>query len=388
MNDFLPLAHRRVVDLTASLAGPACTQLLAALGAEVVKVEPLEGDHARDWGPPFVGDEGALFFAANAGKRSIALDLGDPRGLDIVLRLTGRADVFVQSLRPGLAEARGLGPDALRERNPTLVYCSIGAYGTKGPLADRPGYDPLMQAATGIMSVTGEPGGPAVRVGVSLVDFATGQWATIGILAALLRGGGAVIDTSLYETSLALLAGHIAGYEATGEVPLRHGSAFPLIAPYEVFPTSDGALMISAGSDALYERLRNALGLREDDRFTRNSDRVRNRRELVGVLSGVLRTRTTEEWETILAEAGVPASPVRDVGEAAAHAQTQALGILQQLGGGTTVAPPLSVDGEHLRHHEAPPAAGADTAEILLELGFREDEISSLADERVVSLGG
>jgi crotonobetainyl-CoA:carnitine CoA-transferase CaiB-like acyl-CoA transferase len=385
MTDFLPLAGKRVVDLTASLAGPSCTQLLAALGADVIKVEPLEGDHARAWGPPFVGEDGALFFAANAGKRSIAIDL--ERGLDIVLRLAARADVFVQSLRPGLAEARGLGAEALQARNPTLVYCSIGAYGSVGPLSDRPGYDPLMQAASGIMSVTGDPQAEPVRVGVSLIDFATGQWATIGILSALLRGGGAVIDTSLYETSLALLAGHVAGHAAEGDVPTRHGTAFPLIAPYEVFPTQDGSLMIAAGSDALWARLRGALGLRDDDRFRTNPDRVRNRRELSGFVSGVLRTRTTDEWEAVLAEAGVPASPVRDVGEAAAHPQTAALGILQQLGAGTTVAAPLSVDGGRVRHREAPPAPGADTADVLRELGYGESEIDALTADGVVSRG-
>jgi crotonobetainyl-CoA:carnitine CoA-transferase CaiB-like acyl-CoA transferase len=201
-----------------------------------------------------------------------------------------------------------------------------------------------------------------VRSGVSLIDFATGQWAAIGILAALLEraqtGVGRTIDTSLYETSLAMLSTQLAGFAATGEVPGRHGSAFPLIAPYEVFPTSDASLMIVAGSDGLYERLRGALDLPDDARFRTNPDRVRNRAELVALLSERLRTRTTAEWEAELAAAGVPASPVRDVGEAFAHAQTQALGILQELGEGTTVSPPLSVDGQRLRHRSPPPALG------------------------------
>ncbi|MES1248245.1 MAG: CoA transferase, partial [Actinomycetota bacterium] len=228
---FLPLAGRRVVDVTSSLAGPSCTQLLAALGAEVTKVEPHEGDHARSWGPPFVGGDGALWFAANAGKRSVVLDLGRDR--DELLQLVDEADVFVQSLRPGLAERHGLDAATLRARRPSLIHVSIGAY------ADRPGYDPLVQAASGIMSVTGEADRPPVRVGVSLIDFATGQWAAIGILSALLRGGGATVECSLYETALALLAGHIAG----GGESARHGTAFPLIAPYEVFADD---LMIAA----------------------------------------------------------------------------------------------------------------------------------------------
>jgi formyl-CoA transferase/CoA:oxalate CoA-transferase len=357
---FAPLKGIRVVDVTASLAGPSCTQLLAALGADVVKVEPREGDHARAWGPPFVDGDGVLFFAANAGKRSLAVDLAED--IDVVLALVDEADVFVQSLRPGLAERRGLGADALRARNARLVYCTIGAYGATGPLADRPGYDPLMQAASGLMSVTGEPDGPPVRAGVSLIDFATGQWAAIGILAALLErdrtGVGRTIDTSLYETSLALLSSQLAAYAATGEAPGRHGSAFPLIAPYEVFPTSDGALMIVAGSDGLYDRLRGALGLPDDERFRTNPERVRHRAELAALLSDRLRTRTSAEWEAELTAAGVPSSPLRDVGEAFEHEQTRALGILQRLGEGTTVSPPLSVDGERLRHRSPPPRLG------------------------------
>jgi crotonobetainyl-CoA:carnitine CoA-transferase CaiB-like acyl-CoA transferase len=361
---FAPLAGIRVVDVTASLAGPTCTQLLAALGAEVVKVEPPEGDHARSWGPPFVDGMGALFFAANAGKRSVLLDLREDR--DALLELVDGADVLVLSLRPGLAEARGLDAETLRARNPRLVHCTIGAYGRGGPLSDRPGYDPLIQAAAGIMSVTGEPDGPPVRVGVSLVDFATGQWAAIGILAALLErerdGAGRTIDTSLYETALYAMSSLITAQAASGETPGRHGSAFPLIAPYELFPTSDGALMISAGSDALWARLRDALGLPDDERFRTNPERVRNREELREAISAALRARTSEEWEAVLSEAGVPVSPVRDVAEVVSDAQTRALGILQELGSGTTVAPPLRFDGERPLYSGPPPELGQGPA--------------------------
>ena len=335
------LAGRRVVDVTSSLAGPYCAQLLAALGAEVVKVEPPDGDHARAWGPPFVGDDGALWFAANAGKRSMTLDLA--RDHDELLARVDDADVVVQSLRPGLAERRGLDAATLRARKPSLVHVSIGAY------ADRPGYDPLVQAASGIMSVTGEPDRPPVRVGVSLIDFATGQWAAIGVLAALLRGGGATIEVSLWETALALLAGHIAG----GGESQRYGTAFPLIAPYEVFA---GDLMIAAGSDALWQRLRGALGLDDDPRFRTNPDRVRNREALRAAIEAALRARPTDEWERVLVEAGVPAARVRTVREAMDDPVTHATGILQPLGAGITVAPPLRIDGERPLHRSPPPA--------------------------------
>jgi crotonobetainyl-CoA:carnitine CoA-transferase CaiB-like acyl-CoA transferase len=338
------LRGMRVVDVTASLAGPYCTQLLAALGADVVKVEPPGGDHARAWGPPFVGGDGALWFAANAGKRSIVLDL--TRDRDRVLELVDDADVFVQSLRPGLAEDRGIDARTLRARKPGLVHVSIGAYG------DRPGYDPLLQAASGIMSVTGEADAAPVRVGVSLIDFATGQWAAIGVLAAVLRGGGATIETSLYETALALLAGHIAGAAASGETPGRHGSAFPLIAPYEVFGDD---LMIAAGSDALWERLRCVLQLPDDPRFRTNPDRVANRGALRAAIEQALAGRPTADWEQALVDAGVPAARVRTVTEAMADEQTHALDILQQLGAGTTVAPPLRIDGERPAYPSPPP---------------------------------
>jgi crotonobetainyl-CoA:carnitine CoA-transferase CaiB-like acyl-CoA transferase len=348
----------RVLDVTSSLAGPTCAQLLASLGADVLKVEPPGGDHARAWGPPFVNGEGAMFLAANAGKRSLVLDLGTTEGRDELLRLADESHVLVQSLRPGAAAARGFGADVVRARNPRLVYCSVGAYGAAGPLRDRPGYDPLLQAAAGIMSVTGMPDGPPVRVGVSLVDLATGLWAAFGIVAALLRGEGCTIEVSLYETALWLLSYQLVGYLGSGHVPGRHGSAFPQIAPYQVFATRDGELMIVAGNDKLFRALCGVLGLEPEARFATNPERVALRAELAGWIEERTRTWASEELLDALVAAGVPASPVLDVGEAAEHPQTQALGILQQLGGFTTVAQPISFDGERLRHRAPPPGLG------------------------------
>ena len=385
---FQPLAGRRVLDVTTSYAGPYCTQILAALGAEVIKVEPPAGDFTRSWGPPFWDGWGTLFLAANAGKRSAAVALGDPRGRDAVLRLAERSDVFVQSLRPGLAERRGLGPDDLRARNPDLVYCTIGSYGQAGPLRDLPGYDPMMQATAGIVSVTGEADRPGVRVGVSLIDQGTGQWAAIGILAALLAGGSRTIDVSLFETAVAYLPYQIIGYLGTGEVAGRHGTAFPLIAPYEIFRAADGELMIAAANDRLFGLLCEALDLplATDPRFAANPDRVRNRDELARLVNERLATAPVETWLERLGSAGVPAARVHDVGQVVELEQTRALGLIQQLGGFEVVAPPLSVDGERALHRGPPPELGAHTRDVLAEAGYAGAEIDALAADGVIRI--
>ena len=392
---FLPLGDVRVLDLTSSLAGPYCTEILAAFGADVVKVEhPQRGDEARAWGPPFFPGGSALFFAANAGKRSLALDLKAPAGREALLRLVDGADVLLQSMRPGAAERLGLGPAAVRARNPRLVYCSIGAYGRSGPLRDLPGYDPLMQAHAGLISVTGEPDRPGVRVGASVVDQTTGMWAALAILAALRErdatGRGREVDVALYETALALVGYHLVEALATGRPPGRHGTAFPLIVPYEVFATADGELMIAAANDGLFARLCAALGLpdlADDARFATNPLRVRHRAELIPRLERRLAEEPSATWVERLRAAGVPVAPVQDLVEVAEDEQTRALGILHELGGMTAVGPPLVVDDDRVPFRLPPPLLGEHSADVLREGGYADEDIAALAATGVVRLG-
>ncbi len=396
---FLPLAGARVIDVTTSIAGPYCAEILGALGADVVKVErPDTGDDGRAWGPPFWNGESAMFLAVNAGKRSLAVSLSDSRGREAVLRLVDRADVFVQSLRPGLADRLGLGADELRRRNPRLVHCSVGAYGRVGPLASEPGYDALMQAAGGLISMTGEPGRPGVRVGSSLIDMGTGMWSALGVIAALLErertGEGSVVDTSLYETALGYIGYHLVGYLADGTVPRGQGTGFPMVAPYQVFPTRDGELMVAGGNDRLFVALCEVLGLAElvaDERFRTNPDRVRNRDELVAIVSARLRERDSTEWQELLTAAGVPVAPVADVADIVDAPQTKALGILQPLEHEgipelRLPALPVSFDGERATFRSAPPAVGAHTQELLVEAGYAADEIAALEADGVIRI--
>ena len=387
---FEPMRGIRVVDLTSSLAGPTCTEILAAFGAEVIKVEhPGRGDEARAWGPRFFDGGSVMFFAANRSKRSVALDLKDERGKEALLRLVDGADVFAQSMRAGTAESLGLGADALRARNPQLVYCSIGAFGRSGPLAGQPGYDPLLQAFAGLISITGEPERPGVRIGASVIDIGTGVWAALGIVAALYErtstGRGREVDVTLLDTALSLVAYQLTATLRTGDAPGRFGTAFPLIAPYEVFETADGALMIAAANDRLFSELCERIGLpglAGDPRFATNPDRLANRAELLPPIREKLAARPSAEWLRILE--GIPAAPVQNLFEVAQHEQIRAVGMIGEVDGVETVGVPLQIDGERIAHDAGPPTLGRHSVDVLTELGYSETEIATLVAEGVV----
>jgi crotonobetainyl-CoA:carnitine CoA-transferase CaiB-like acyl-CoA transferase len=387
----LALAGLRVVDVTTSLAGPYCTELLGALGADVIKIEqPDHGDDTRVWGPPFWDGEGVLFLAANANKRSVALRLSHSAAREALLRLVDQADICVVGLRPGLAEARGLDASSLCARNSRLVHVTIGAYGRGGPLAPLAGYDPLMQAETGLMSITGEPDRGGARVGTSLIDFTTGLWALIGILLALSErertGHGAAIDVSLYETGLALVPYQLMGYLATGEIPTAQGSGFALVAPYQTFATSDGEIMIAAANDRHFALLCDAVGrpaLASDPRFASNPERVRHRAELAAILGEMLGAQGSKHWLERLRAVGVPTAPVQTIADVANAEQTHALEMLQRLSHQSIpdfaeIAAPLTISGRRVLHRTPPPRLGADTRAVLRELGYSDREIGEL----------
>jgi crotonobetainyl-CoA:carnitine CoA-transferase CaiB-like acyl-CoA transferase len=395
---FDPLAGVRVLDVTTSLAGPYATLILGALGADVVKVEhPQRGDDTRAWGPPFWNDESVTYLAANASKRSLAVDLKHADGLEAVLRVAADCDVFVQNLRPGLAERIGLGFDAIRKRRPDVVYCAIGAFGKEGPLREQPGYDPLMQAAGGIMSVTGEQGRQPVRAGVSVVDQGTGMWAVIGILAALrareLGAPAQLIDLSLYETAVNWLPYQLAGYLGSDRVPRAMGTALGIISPYQAFEASDSWVMLAAGNDRQFASLCATLGVPEiaaDERFLTNPDRVANRDALSGIIAERFREHAAATWLERLAAANVPAAPVQDVAQVAAYEQTASLDLLQpvahpEIDDLRLVRLPISVNDERAAHRTPPPALGEHSAEILAEAGYGAAEIEALRTDGVIA---
>lgn len=377
-------AGLRVLELTTTIAGPFCAMILGDLGADVVKVErPGRGDDARSM-PPHVAGESAVFHSVNRGKRSVVLDLTSAAGREAFLRLADGADVVVQGFRPGAADRLGVGFDAVHRRNPEAVYCSVSAFGASGAGAGLPGYDPLIQAFTGMMSMTGEPGRPPVRAAASLIDLSTGMWAAMAIMAALARqarsGRGEHVEATLVDSGFALLAHQALGMAATGEVPGPLGSASPITAPYETFATADGWIMLAAGNDGLFTRLCAALEapeLLDDPRFAGSAARVGHRDELHRAIERRLEVLSRAQCLDLLHRAGVPAGPVHDLGEAMAHPVAADRG---------TLAPGEPLPQVRLPLVEAPaggyrrpPGLGEHTAEVLGELGFDPDTIAELS---------
>jgi crotonobetainyl-CoA:carnitine CoA-transferase CaiB-like acyl-CoA transferase len=376
-----PLAGVKVIEVGQNIAGPYASEILASLGAEVIKIErPGTGDDARGWGPPFWRGTATTFQAMNHGKKSIALDLKDPAHVEVLKQLVGEADVFVQNMRPGSLEALGLGPEVLRALNPRLVYCSLWAFGHKGPRSLAPGYEPMVQAFSGIFSINGPETAPPSRVGMQVLDLGTGIWAALGCLAALLRRGatgqGCVVDASLFETALGWLQVMMAGFHATGKQPARHRSGNPNVVVFQALQTADGEVVVAAANDRLFAKLARVVGHEEwarDARFATNALRVQHKAELLPQLEAAFRTRVSQDWIDALEAAGIPCAPIQDFAQVLADPQTEALGILQTIPEEAlrVVGLPLSFDGERPAVRHRAPGIGEHTQDYCP--GLRQD---------------
>jgi crotonobetainyl-CoA:carnitine CoA-transferase CaiB-like acyl-CoA transferase len=393
----LALDGIRVVDLSRVIAGPWCGALLSDLGADVIKVEDTgTGDESRTW-PPYKDGEAAAYLLFNRNKRAMTLDLKAPEGVEVVKTLVKGADVVIENFRTGTMESFGLGYEVLSELNPKLIYCSVSAFGRTGPRKDAPGYEALMQAFSGIMSITGEPGGQPVRAGVSFLDLSTGILCALGVSAALLQrqrtGLGQRVDASLLETAVSLLAFHAEGYLLTGAVPTALGSGHPSLSPYRNFKCRDGQwIFIAAANDRFWGKLARAIELpdmAEDPRFAKNQERVKNRAELEGILERAIAQRDREPLLKILEEADVPATPVNTVDQVMNDPQTAERGIVQRvrhrkLGEIPVVGTPLRFSRMSPGVRRAAPLRGEHTDEILAEHGYTPARIQALRDKKVV----
>jgi formyl-CoA transferase len=390
----------KVLDLSRVLAGPWCTQLLADLGAEVIKIErPGAGDDTRHWGPPWHGEGedrvAAYFLSANRGKKSAAIDFAREEGAALVRDLAGRADVLVENFKVGGLDKFGLDAASLRAANPRLVYASITGFGQDGPYADRAGYDYIIQGMGGLMSITGlpdgVPGGGPMRVGVAVVDLFTGLYTAVAILAALYArektGEGAHIDLALFDTQLAMLANQASNALVSGRDPPRQGNTHPNIVPYQLFDAADRQLIIAIGNDRQFARLAELCGHREwatDERFATNATRVANRAEMVALVGAAIRTRPAAEWFERLEQAGIPAGPINTVSQALADVQAQHRQMVRTIAGAPLVGSPVRIDGEPADSDLPPPALGEHGDEILATLGLEPDAIARLKAQGIV----
>jgi formyl-CoA transferase len=405
------LAGLKVLDLSRVLAGPWCTQILADLGADVVKIErPGVGDDTRSWGPPFLTDangeetnQATYFTSCNRNKRSVTIDMATLEGQGLLKQMAAQSDIVVENFKTGGLEQYGLDHESLRAVNPRLIYCSITGFGHDGPYADRAGYDLLIQAASGMMSITGrpddEPGGGPMRVGVALTDIFTGIYASTAILAALQvrhhSGVGQHIDMALLDVGMAILANQASAFLNTGIAPPRQGNTHPSLAPYQDFRTKDGAMILAIGNNGQFTRFCEAAGqpgLASDKRFATNTLRVQHREALIGQLDAVTRTRTTSEWIELLEDKAVPCGPINDIAQAFEDKQVKARGLAitlpRQAGDGiahiTGVASPLRLSTTPPVQRNAAPALGQHTDEVLAELGMAVSRIAELRSAQVV----
>jgi formyl-CoA transferase len=409
------LPHIKVLDLSRVLAGPWCTQILADLGADVVKIErPGSGDDTRHWGPPFLQDaEGkdtehaAYYTCANRNKRSITVDIARPEGQALIRRLAEQSDVLVENFKVGGLAHYGLDYASLQQVNPRLIYCSVTGFGQDGPYAERAGYDLMVQAMSGMMSITGRPddvpGGGPQRVGVALTDIFTGVYAATAILAALevrhRTGEGQHIDMSLLDVGMAILANQAGGFLNTGKVPQRQGNSHPSLVPYQDMPTKDGAMLLAIGNDGQFARFCEVAGqpaLAQDARYATNPQRVAHRAELVPQLEAVTRTRTTAEWIAALEHRAVPCGPINDIAQAFADAQVRSRGLAieqprsdkaraaEGVPAIRSVASPLRLSATPPVLHRAPPTLGEHTDEVLAELGLDAARIAALRSAGIV----
>ena len=395
-----PLAGIRVLDLSRVLAGPWCTQLLADLGAEVLKIErPGAGDDTRHWGPPWHERNGetvaAYFLSANRGKRSAAIDFATEEGASIVRDLARKADVVVENFKVGGLAKFALDARSLLKLNPGLVIASITGFGQNGPYAERAGYDYIIQGMGGLMSITGkpddEPGGEPMRVGVAVADLFTGMYTAVAILSALYRrekkGEGAHIDMALFDTQLAMLANQASNALISAQDPPRQGNTHPNIVPYQTFQTADQWIIIAVGNDRQFARLAEMCGHPEwttDERFASNSERVANRQAMVAAVAECVRTRPASEWLESLENAGIPAGPINTITQAFADIQAQHRAMVRTIAGTQLVGSPVRIDGKRADSDLPPPALGEHTAEVLAELGISDADLIRLRRDGIV----
>jgi crotonobetainyl-CoA:carnitine CoA-transferase CaiB-like acyl-CoA transferase len=391
------LSGLTVIDFTRVLSGPYCTMALADHGARVIKLEhPVRGDDTRHWGPPFLGEESAYFLSINRNKESVTLDFKQLEGQRILHQLLAMADVVVENFRPGTLDAAGFGAADVLPQYPRIVYCSISGYGQTGPRREEPGYDAVMQAEGGLMSITGEADGPALRLGVAITDIVSGLFAAQGVMAALIArektGRGQHVDIGMLDATAALLTYQAGNYFASGQVPARMGNRHPTIVPYESFHASDGEFVIAGGNDEIWRRLCRVIGrteLAEDPRFCTNKERVMRYDELRAELERALSKRTREEWVRELTAAGVPCGSVREISEVLADPQLAAREMVAEvqhatIGTARVINSPVKLSETPPSVRTAPPTLGQHTTAVLHELGYDTEQIDALKSARVV----